>query len=329
MPKRDFYEILGVARSASAEDIRKAYRTLARQLHPDVNKAPDAAARFAEVQEAYDVLSDAAKRRAYDQHGTGDGARGPGSPFTWQAGSGAGPSGVTFSIEELDEMFDAYFRDGWDTKPSGSGGGSPGGGAFRRSRAAGRAGGAQPQPMQTIEREIDVSFMAALKGGTEQIKLVQGSATKTVEVKLPRGVADGTRLRLRVAPDLDLMLRVRVGSHPIFRRGVDAAGPGLEHGPLNLYLDLPLTVAEATLGATVRVPTPDGPVEVSVPPGTASGRKLRLREKGVEDEKGRRGDLFAVVKIVPPSGPLTREEEAALRSASSRGPSPRSGPDWP
>lgn len=329
MAKRDYYEILGVSRSAGDAELKAAYRKLARQLHPDVNKEPDASKKFAEVQEAYDVLSDSAKRKQYDTFGTAEAFRtGPGgTPPGW---TGAG--GMNFSVDNLDEMFDAFFGGG---RPGGPGRAGPGArGGPGAGRAGGRPGfgdvGGVPQ---TLEKDLEVSFLTAARGGKESVKVVQGSgmsaAARTYEVSIPAGVADGARLRMRVSPDVELVLRVRVGGHPIFRRGIEAAGPGVEHGVLNLYLDLPLTIAEATLGASVRVPTLEGPVELSVPAGTVSGRKLRLRARGVADASGQKGDLFAVARIVPPeSGMLSAEDAAALVQISQRQGSLRTGPEW-
>ncbi len=319
MGKRDYYEVLGISRGASDEDIRKAYRALARKFHPDVNKGPDATAKFAEIQEAYDVLSDAGKRRQYDQFGTvSDGARGAGSPFNWQ--SAASSSGSKF--EDFEDMFDAFFGG-----QGGAGMGGPFAEAAARSRGKatrGRAAGRE-EP-STIERDLEVTFMTAVRGGTETLRVSEDGQYKTVEVKVPKGIADGARLRVRVSGETELILRVRVGGHPLFRRGRE---DGAEAGVLNLYLDLPLTIAEATLGAEVSVPTLEGSVNMMVPAGSGSGRKLRLRGKGIADAAGNTGDLFAVLKIVTPDGSvLSAEDRAALERISARGGSPRSGPEW-
>lgn len=314
MAKRDHYDILGLSRSASEDDIRKAYRALARKLHPDVNKSPDAAKKFAEVQEAYDTLSDASRRKQYDQFGFA----GESSAPKWSTTPGA-----SLNVEDLDEMFDAFF-----------GGRGPGGmgGPFAE---AGRARRAQPRPTPpkqptTVERDLDVPFMTMVRGGAETVRIVQGNQTKTVEVKVPRAIAHGSRLRVPVGSDVELILRVVVGSHPLFRRGFDdPIAPGVEHGSLNIYLDLPLTIAEATLGTTVKIPTLEGHADVVVPPGSASGRKLRLRGHGIEDPKGQRGDLFAVVKVVVPDGrTLTPEQAESLRQLAATTELPRTGHGW-
>lgn len=190
--------------------------------------------------------------------------------------------------------------------------------ARERSRQrVGEPGTPGPSP----EHELPVSFMTAARGGTERLRVVEDGRTRTLEVAIPPGVSDGTRLRVG-----DLMLRLRVGHHPLWRRSELPGGP--EQG-LDLYLDLPLTLAEATLGATVAVPTLDGVVELTVPPGTSSGRKLRLRGRGLTDASGRRGDLYAIVRVVVPDGrTLSAEESAALRRVAERGPHPRAGSEW-
>lgn len=323
MESRDYYQVLGVSRSASADEIRKAYRRLARQHHPDVNKSADAAEKFTEVQEAYDVLSDEAKRRQYDQHGrVAEAAGAPGGVRPGRPGWSAGGPIDDVDLEDLGSMFDAFF-----------GKGSMGSEAFASSARRGRPGRRpEPEP-RDVPLDIDVDFMSAARGGTRQIRVGTGGRTRTIDVTIPRGVRDGVRLRVKGgagpepggAPPRDLILTVRIAPHPVFRR----ADPGVDGGThLDLLLSLPLTIAEATLGATVTVPTLDSPVELTVPPGTASGVKLRLKGRGIDDGSGR-GDLYAVVRIVPPDGrELSEAERAELLRIASRGPGPRSGPEW-
>jgi DnaJ-class molecular chaperone len=174
-----------------------------------------------------------------------------------------------------------------------------------------------------MEHEISVDFMKAALGGTETLRIESGGQGKTIEVSIPRGVKEGAKLRVKgAAGNRDLILTVRVGSHPLFRRG-DAEGGSAA----DLYLTLPLTVAEATLGTTVTVPTLQKPVDLTVPPGTSSGAKLRLRGRGIEDG-GTSGDLYAVVKIVPPDGRrLSEEDRAAITRIAASGPGVRA--DWP
>jgi curved DNA-binding protein len=324
MAKRDYYDVLGVSKAATADDIRKAYRKLARQFHPDVNKAADAAKRFNEVQEAYDVLADEQKRRAYDQFGhagpgfSSAGAATGGRPHYSWSNVGGGVHAPDMDMDDLSSMFEAFFG-GQQPGVGGMGGmGGARGGKARRARP-------QPQPQrESLEHELEITFMTAARGGTEQLRLQQPDGkSRTIEVRIPKGTPDSTRLRVRAGADgPDIILRIKVGPHPIFRRTEQGAGPQ----GLDLYLDLPLTIAEATLGTSVSVPTLDGSVELKIPPGSASGRKLRVKGQGLEDDKGTRGDLYAVIKIVPPTANLTDKEAELLRAIAAKSPSPRA--EW-
>jgi DnaJ-class molecular chaperone len=225
-------------------------------------------------------------------------------------------------------MFEAFFGGKGGGQGGGFGMGGMGGGAPRgrtgggKARKATRAAPAEPE---AIEHELDITFMTAAKGGTEPLRLSTEGKARTIEVKIPRGTPDGARLRVRGGADgQDIILRIKVGPHPLFRRTEHGVGPQ----GLDLYLDLPLSIAEATLGAHVTVPTLDGSVELRIPPGTGSGRKLRVRGQGLEDAKGARGDLYAIIKIVPPTGEaLSPQDAAALRRIAEAGPNPRA--DWP
>ncbi|MFA6044615.1 MAG: DnaJ C-terminal domain-containing protein [Phycisphaerales bacterium] len=321
MSQRDFYDVLGVPKSATVDEIRKAYRVLVRKLHPDVNKAPDAQKKFTEVQEAYDVLSDEQKRKLYDQFGQA-GVRGGPPPSGGGARSGGRPqvdvNGLNIDDEELKEVFESIF----------GGGGMGGGGFGGRSPRGGRAGrAAQQTPEETVRHELLISFEAAARGTLETVRLsTPDGAGKRIEVKVPAGVEDGAQLRVRATRSTpEVMITVRIGSHPLFRRGefVDT-GKGLD-----LYLDMPLTIAEATLGTMVNVPTLWGVMELTVPPGTGSGRKLRLRGKGLRDDAGREGDLYVIAKVVAPQRPPSEIEASVLREISEREPSPRLGAGWP
>ncbi len=310
MAKRDYYDVLGVGRGASADDIKRAYRALARQLHPDVNKAPDASAKFKEVQEAYDVLGDEQRRRAYDRFGHA-GERRQEAPESWP---GQGDMGG----EDLGSVFDAIFGE----RSSGFGG-SP----FQGRQAGAKRRAARHEP-EALRAECHVDFLTAARGGSATVRFQDRSgASKTIEVKVPRAIEDGATMRLRgVAAGADLLLTVRVAKHDVFRRGEHADAPK----GLDIYLDLPISIAEATLGAVVRVPSLDTPLEMTIPAGSASGRKLRVRGRGIEDAEGRRGDLYAVIQIVPPGAERIRPDlRAALEALQQTSPSPRSGPSWP
>ena len=320
MSVRDYYEVLGVARGASAEDIRRAYRSKARQLHPDVNKAPDAAERFAELQQAYDVLSDEKKRSLYDRLGHSGAASGVGggggAKYSWSSTVGGFPEGL--DMDDLGSMFEAFFG-------GRAGGGGVGAAAGpRAARSSGRG--------HDIEAELSVPFMTAARGGQEAFRSpVDG---RTIEVSIPAGTEDGARLRVRGAGHKpskahgkpgDLILRVRVLPHPLFRReGGSKPGSGLD-----LAFDLPLTIAEATLGGRVSIPSLDGPIDLTVPPGTPSGRRLRVKGQGIRASDGRVGDLYAVVRIVPPDPAMLSSEQRRLVQEIGRlTPSPRAGEDW-
>ncbi len=317
MAQRDYYDILGVPRSATADEIKAAYRKLARKFHPDVSKAPDAEKRFAEAQEAYGILSDTKKRKLYDQYGHS----GPAAAGAWpggQSGQG-GEGGFNVDLDDLGSMFDTFFGGG-----AGHGGQGPGG--FRTGQQGGPGPGRRPRTPPPVEVELSISFMTAARGGSERVRLTVGGRETSLEVKIPPAVEPGTKLRVRGVEGRVVLLRVKVGAHPVFRRGEGAElGKGLD-----LSLDLPLTIAEATLGAKVGVPTLDGAVDLVVPPASPSGRKLRVRGKGLCDRTGRMGDLYAVVKIVPPEpDTLSETERTTLEAIASRTPDLRSGAPWP
>jgi DnaJ-class molecular chaperone len=291
----DYYKILGVGRDASAADIQKAYRKLARKYHPDLN--PDdktAKAKFQEVQRAFDVLNDPSKRELYDRYGSsfesmgGGGARGAGGGWsTWGAGPGT---------EEIDisQLFGERF-----------GGGDPTGtfadifSQFRRAGSRGRRTAAQEAVRGAdITTELEIPFQTAVLGGQAQISLRRPTGNvETITVKIPAGIDEGKKIRLRgqgeEAPGGtagDLLITIHVASHPWFTRRVN-----------DLEVRVPVTVAEAALGAKVDVPTPRGTISLRVPPGTSSGKKLRVKGHGVAPKNGTTGDLYAEIQIVLPS----------------------------
>jgi len=284
---KDYYDVLGVPRTASTDEIRGAWRTLVRQYHPDVSDEPDAEDRFNEVQEAYDVLSDDEKRASYDRFGHSGGAD--------LGGGSVDPS-------RYEDIFSEVF-----------GAGGAGFSGFRPGAAA-RQG---PRAGQDIRMDLSVTFVTAAKGGTEQIRLQDGTS---FEVKIPPGIDDGGTLRLkgrgRQGMDGgeagDLLLQVRVGNHPALRRlGRD------------LYMDVPVTIAEAALGTRVRVNMLDGSLDLKVPPGTGSGCKLRVQDHGIEDAGGQRGDFFAVIRIAAPES-MSDHARELLSQLEQELPDPRS-----
>ncbi len=326
MSTRDYYDILGVKRSASQDDIKSAYRRLARQLHPDVNKAADASKKFAEVQKAYDILSDEEKRRLYDQYGAEAAERGPspgptgpaGRPPPWAHGSGPD---MDFDSEDLGSVFEAIFGGGGGQQP-------------RSGRSRGGQRSQQPRPRSSVPEEVHevrVDFVTAAKGGMAAVRVTDAQGTRIIEVRIPPGTEDGATMRVRGALrdddnlPADLLLKVRVLAHELWRRGEHVeTGAGLD-----IYLDIPLTIAEATFGTSIDVPTLTGKVSLSIPPGTASGKKLRMRGLGITTDDGRRGDLVAVAQITPPdTARISSLEQDVLRRIADAGGNPRSSAEW-
>jgi curved DNA-binding protein len=305
--QRDYYEALGVRRDASADEIRKAYRRLARTHHPDVNKDEGAADRFSEISEAYEVLNDPEKRRTYDQFGRAGVSAGAGGyqGSGWPGGGpGAGPD-----VADIGSIFEEMF---------GGRRGSPFGGGVHAPPTA-RKG-------RDLEHAITVTFLTAVRGGNERLRLgIPGhDGPKTIKVRIPPGTEDGARLRIRGSgepspsggPAGDLILRITVGSHPVFRReGRD------------LYVDVPVTLAEAALGTSVTVPLLKGTAEMKIPPGASSGRKLRIKGKGITDASGTTGDFYAVVQIVAPE-PLSDRAAGLLRDLAPELQNPRESGPW-
>lgn len=289
MAAADPYSTLGVARGASDADIKKAYRKLAKELHPDTNKDNKAAAeRFSRVTAAYDLLSDKDKRARFDR-GEIDADGNPAMPFGFGGGGGPGaggfrqgPGGFEFNTGGADfgDIFEGLF----------------GGGAARgRSGPFGGFGGRSAPPAKgaNIPYRLAVSFEDAAAGRAQRIMLGDG---KTIDLKLPAGVEHGMQIRLSgkgepgPAGPGDAIVTVEIGKHPFFRRDGDA-----------VRLDLPVTLAEAVLGGPVRVPTVDGPVMLNVPAGTSSGQTLRLKGKGFTAKSGTRGDQLVTIEIVIPA----------------------------
>jgi curved DNA-binding protein len=295
---RDYYDALGVSRTASTEEIQRAYRKLARQYHPDVNHDAGAEDRFKEISEAYSVLSDPDTRKRYDRFGpdfrqipegyedyVGTG-RAAGSPFgggrVWvdsdigdrDRGGGFGPGGIN-----IDDLFSDFFS----------------------SRGA---SGPISGPDQ--EAELELSVEDAYRGGTRRITLSGAGEPVSFEVHIPAGVTEGQRIRIagqggqgaRGGPAGDLYFVVRLAPHPRYRvNGRD------------ISVDLPLAPWEGALGATVSVATPSGEAKVRVPAGSSTGRRLRLRGEGMPNPRGTPGDLYAEIKIMVPRQLTERERE--------------------
>jgi DnaJ-class molecular chaperone len=322
---RNPYETLGVQRDASEDDIQKAYRKLARKYHPDMN--PDdasAKSKFQEVQSAFEILSDAEKRKRYDQFGTtdphfgagGPGAGGPGGPkWTYSTGPqtypfdlndlfGAGGGGEE-SAGGFADLFKQFRRTG-------------GGGSGRRSAHAERGG--------DLKHEMTIPFNTAIKGGEMAVSVQRGSGNlETITIKIPPGIDDGKRIRVRGqgepgdggGPAGDILVTIHVSPHPFFRRAGD-----------RLDVRVPVTLAEAVEGAKIDVPTPWGTIALSIPPGTSSGKRLRVKGHGVRPKNAEPGDLFAEIQVVLPDE-LSEEERKTLAEISHRHPQhPRTELRW-
>jgi curved DNA-binding protein len=314
---RDYYDVLGVSRDADAGDLQQAFRRLARANHPDVNKDPGAEERFKEINEAYSALSDPELRKKYDRFGEdyrkvpddweqrvgagvggSRGRPGRGGPQTWSSGSDVGGD----------------FRGG-GFGGGGFGGGGFGGGGYEGvdledllggmfgGRGRGRSG---PVAGADQEAELPLTVEEAYRGGRKQITLNGPDGPRSYTVSIPPGVTDGKRIRLAGeggrgmgdGPPGDLYLVVRLLPHPRYRlEGKD------------IHVDLRVSPWEAALGATVPVQTPGGETKVTVPSGSSSGRRLRLRGEGMPDPKGHPGDLYAEVKIMVPPRLTDRERE--------------------
>jgi curved DNA-binding protein len=272
---KDYYEVLGVTRDASADEIRRAYRKLARQYHPDINHEGDAEDRFKEVGEAYEVLSDPEKRERYDRLGDRQraGAGAP-DPADFEDLFGGGGFGSDVRVEFGEGGFSDFFQQWFGEGPGAADGG----------------------PLRGRDREamLELSLEESLEGGRRRLSL---DSDGSFEVEIPAGVREGQRIRIAGkgapgrggGPAGDLYLLVHLRPHPRFRREGD-----------DLQVDLRVTPSEAALGATVPVPTLSGTAQVKVPAGSSSGRRLRLRGRGLPARDGGRGNLYATVQVAVP-----------------------------
>ena len=297
----DLYATLGVSRDASQDEIKKAHRKLALKYHPDKNPDDDVAReKFKRIQEAYDVLSDEEKRGAYDRYG---------ADFEKIRGTGYQPGGGGFDGLDLDQVFGGGrggstqfegFSDFFEQLMGGGGAAGTRGGAAPRGRARRQTA---PQRGANVRHELELPLQTAVLGGKTEFYL----NGEKIAVSIPPGVETGSKIRLRErgqpspngGPQGDLILLIKVSEHPHFvRKGK------------NLELVLPVTLAEAALGAKIDVPTPSAVVSLSIPAGSSSGRRLRLKGQGVQQRNGPSGDLIVVLQIQLPK--LLDEESKAL-----------------
>ncbi len=312
MEYKDYYKILGIQKDATQDDIKRAYRKLARKYHPDVSKESDAEERFKEVGEAYEVLKDPEKRAAYDQLGANwkAGQQGFQPPPDWDAGfefHGGGYTGDGAGQADFSDFFESLF-----------GGGR---GGFRYTSSGGRGAGYQMRGEDSHARVL-IDLEDAYNGATRAITLrstVLGAdgrpqiQERTLNVRIPKGVKAGQNIRLKGqgSPGIgggeagDLYLEIEFKPHPIYRvEGKDVS------------LELPVAPWEAALGARVKVPTPSGAVDLKLPPGSSSGKRMRLKGRGIPAKTP--GDFYVTVEIVLPDR-ITDEQKALyeqLRDAS-------------
>jgi len=297
---KDYYDVLGVSRDASQDEIRRAYRRLAREYHPDLNADPDAEERFKELGESYEVLSDPDKRGRYDRLGAQwraeEHAPGGGGFEDFFADQGFGRDmGAEFSDGVFSEFFERLFGDGTGPRPSG------------------------PLRGRDIEAVLELALEDALTGGRRRLSLGDGHG---VTVNIPAGVREGQRIRVAGqgaagrdgGPAGDLYLLVQLKPHSRFRRQGD-----------DLQVDVRVAPWEAALGGTVPVSTLTGTAQVRVPAGSSSGRRLRLRGRGLPRGDGERGDLYATVQIAVPKHPSEEERELFEKLAAVSGFDAREG----
>ena len=281
MSAGDYYNILGVSKTASREEIQKAYRQLARKYHPDFNQNDPKGAKekFQKVQEAFDVLGNQEKRKVYDQFGVSPDQMGSGGghgPFQWSFGGGAPGRKANFQFDNLDDIMKMF-------------GGGFGGASPEEFFNAGR----RPVRNRDIEQTLTIPFTLSITGGKIDVRI----GSQTIAVTIPAGIVDGQKIRLPGLGETDLigggpgnlLLTIHIEEHPYFsRRGS------------NLYVDVPISLKEAVFGTKIDIPAPTGNVTLTVPAGASSGMKLRIKQCGVISPSGGSGDLFAILQIVLP-----------------------------
>ncbi|MDR2756091.1 MAG: DnaJ domain-containing protein [Planctomycetaceae bacterium] len=309
----DYYKTLEIPKTATQEEVQKAYRKLARKHHPDMNQNDPKGAKekFQKIQEAFDILGNPEKRKIYDQYGISPDQMGSGGgqgPFQWSFGGGSpsggafrGNNGNHFSFENLDDIMKMF----------GVGGGS--GNGFGNNQTsdeffnAGSAGsGRRPIRGTDMERDLTIPFALAVEGGKMDMKIRRSASSgETITVTIPPGISEGKKIRLNGLGNAgqyggksgNLLITVSVEEHPFFRRKNQ-----------HLYVKIPVTLKEAVFGAKIDIPTPKGKVTLTVPAGSSSGTKLRVRGCGIA-AKEEHGDLFAELSVVLPKKWTSAEKE--------------------
>jgi curved DNA-binding protein len=304
---RDYYQTLGVPKSATADEIKSAFRKLARKFHPDTAKDKKAAEeKFKEINEAYEVLGDPEKRKKYDDFGPGWQQSGPPPGWDQQGSPGGGFSGMRRGSGGVEFQFDGTgFSDFFEQM---FGGGRQGGRGFRTHED-------QPQRGEDVEADILVTLEEALHGSTRSISFRRGESGKveTYTVRIPKGIREGQRIRLAGQGGTgasgggsgDLFLRVKLQRHPDFE--VDGS---------DLAFDLEIPAWDAVLGCEVQVPTLEGRAKLKIPAGSQSGKKFRLPGMGLPIKDGKRGDLYATVAITVPDSVNPAERDLWEKIAS-------------
>ena len=328
--RKDYYKILGIDKNADENTIKKAYRKLAKKYHPDTNAGnAQAAEKFKQITEAYSVLSDPEKKKMYDQFGTADYQGGQG-PF---GGANGGYQEFHFDGGDMDDILKNIFGGGFSGRSAGAGGGSRSyhfGGGFGDGFSGGNSGfgndfGSGNSGFgdgfsgtgssfggrgSDLHADITVSFDEAALGGDKVINLSDPSApgrTQSLQVHIPAGIDDGQTIQLsgkgeagdKGGPNGDLVLTIRVHPHQMFKRE-----------GTNVFIDMPISFVQAALGATVQVPTLDGPVELKIPEGTQTGSKFRMKGRGIPSIRSKvRGDQYVTVNVEVPRNLNSKQKE--------------------